>query len=112
MNIIGRRRLYYLISLAVIIPGLVSLIFPPHLKLGVDFTGGTLWELQFPGIVQPGDVKTVLAQFGYPDSVVQTSGERGVLIRTKEIPSEGSTKSDISNALKERLGQPTELRFE
>src|SRR5438874_187706 len=112
LHIMRRRALYYVISLAIILPGLISLAIPPHLKLGVDFTGGTLWELQFQQAVQPADVKAVMADKGYPDAVVQTSGDRGVLIRSKEIPSEGNVKTDIQQALQTKLGPATELRFE
>ena len=112
MHIMRRRALYYIISLAIILPGIISLAIPPHLKLAVDFTGGTLWELQFQQAVQPAEVKAVMAGKGYPDAVVQTSGDRGVLIRSKEISSEGNTKSDILQALQARFGPATELRFE
>src|SRR5579884_4027330 len=112
MHIMRRRALYYIISLAIILPGIISLAIPPHLKLAVDFTGGTLWELQFQQAVQPAEVKGVMAEKGYPDAVVQTSGDRGVLIRSKEIPSEGNTKCDILQALQARFGPATELRFE
>ncbi len=112
MHIMRRRALYYIISLAIILPGIISLAIPPHLKLAVDFTGGTLWELQFQQAVQPAEVKAVMAAKGYPDAVVQTSGDRGVLIRSKEISSEGNTKSDILQALQARFGPATELWFE
>jgi preprotein translocase subunit SecF len=112
LHIMRSRAIYYLISLAIILPGLVALAIPPHLRLAVDFTGGTLWELQFPQTPQPADVKAVLADKGYPDAVVQTSGDRSVLIRSKEVPSEGSTKSDIQQALQAKFGPATELRFE
>ena len=42
----SKRKLWFTISLLVIIPGLLSLLFS-GLKLGIDFTGGTLWEVQF-----------------------------------------------------------------
>jgi preprotein translocase subunit SecF len=112
LHIVRQRKFYYLISLLLIIPGLIALAVPPHLKLAVDFTGGTLWELQFNQTVQPGDVRTVLAEHGHGDAVVQTSGERGVLIRSKEIPSEGTVKSEIASALRGRFGDYQELRFE
>ena len=112
-HIMRRRALYYLISLAIILPGLIALIIPPHLRLAVDFTGGTLWEVQFANQTPAlADVKAVLADKGYPDAVVQTSGERGVLIRAKEIPSEGNVKADISDALRQRFGSFQELRFD
>ncbi len=39
MNIIGHRKIWYAISLILVIPGLVSLVLF-GLKLGVDFEGG------------------------------------------------------------------------
>ena len=54
MNIIKNRYLYFLISLLVIIPGLVFIIInwvnnKAPLPLGIDFTGGSLLEVQFTG---------------------------------------------------------------
>ncbi|TAK22055.1 MAG: protein translocase subunit SecF [Chloroflexota bacterium] len=112
LNIIGRRRLYYLISLILIVPGLVSLAIPPGLQLAVDFTGGTLWELQFERAASPADVKSVFSEHDLGDSIVQTSGERDILVRSKEISSEGDQKSTIAAALRSRIGPFVELRFE
>lgn len=115
-NLIGRRGLFYAISLALILPGLVALSFPPHLKLAVDFTGGTLWELHFQHPVPAPDVKAVLAARGFPDSIVQDAGEGDTLIRAKEIaadqPRELPRKTEIARALEERFGPFAELRFE
>lgn len=115
-NIVGRRRLFYAISLALIVPGLVALLIPPHVRLGVDFTGGTLWELHFQRAVEPAEVREVLAVHGFADSVVQSAGEGDVLIRAKEIPTDTPAelpkKTEIVRALQERLGSVAELRFE
>jgi len=112
IDLIGKRKLFYLISLIIIVPGVIALLIPPHLRLGVEFTGGTLWELQFTQAVQPADVKEVLAAHGYGDAIVQTSGDRDVLIRAKEIPADQPIKGEIAKDLAVRFGQPTELRFE
>jgi len=44
-DIIGNRRFYYLLSLAVIVPGLIF-ISMGYLHKGVDFTGGNEWVIQ------------------------------------------------------------------
>src|SRR4051812_13265836 len=44
IDIVGRRYMFFAISLLVIIPGLLALGIW-GLKLGIDFTGGTLWEV-------------------------------------------------------------------
>src|SRR5688572_6584672 len=109
-NIIKYRKLYYAISLLMVVPGIISLLIPPSLRLAVDFTGGTLWEVQFvQQVPAPQAVKDRLAELGLGDSVVQTSGENAILIRSKEIPSE--QKEQYAAPLRERFGQFTELRF-
>ena len=112
LDIIGKRAIYFLISACLLVPGLVSLLLPGGLKLGVDFTGGTLWELEFGQTIQPADVRQVMAEHGYDDSVVQTAGENAVLIRAKEIPSDGPEKPAIQADLQARFGDFKELRFE
>ncbi len=44
IDIVGRRYVFFAISLLVIIPGLLALGIW-GLKLGIDFTGGTIWEV-------------------------------------------------------------------
>lgn len=43
-DIVGRRYVFFAISLLIIIPGVIALGVW-GLKLGIDFTGGTLWEV-------------------------------------------------------------------
>jgi preprotein translocase subunit SecF len=82
------------------------------LNLSIDFTGGTLWELQMSRPVQPGEVRDVLAAHGYPDSLVQTSQDNVVLIRMKELKEGSPEKAALAAALRERFGDFTELRIE
>ena len=64
MNLIKYRYLYFAISLLVIIPGVLALIFW-KLPLGIDFTGGSLLEVQFQSGNPPAiaDVATVYNEF-------------------------------------------------
>ncbi len=111
LDFASKRYWFFLFSALIIVPGLISLLVPPGLKLGVDFTGGTLWELQFQAPVQTAQVREVLATFGY-DAMVQTTGETSVLIRTKEIHADAPEKANIEQALRDRFGSFKELRFE
>jgi len=110
LDIIGKRYWYFLISALVLIPGVVFLALF-GLRLSIDFTGGALLEVEFAGAeIGPAQVKEVFAEHGYGDTMVQTSGERVFLIRTKNIDS--ATKTAIEADLEERFGDLTELRFE
>ncbi|MER3404483.1 MAG: protein translocase subunit SecF, partial [Chloroflexota bacterium] len=112
LDIIGKRAIYFLISAMLILPALISLVLPGGFRLGVDFTGETLWELEFTTVVQPAEVRQVLAGHGHGDAIVQTAGERTVLIRAKEIQSDGPEKAAIQGDLQARFGPFTERRFE
>lgn len=92
MNIIKWRYLYFAISLIVIIPGIIALSlwgFP----LAIDFTGGSMLQLQFAGgkMPQPAEVIKVYADAGITDVEVQTSGTDSLVIRSKAIEEEAKT---------------------
>jgi preprotein translocase subunit SecF len=112
IDIVSKRYLFFILSAIIIIPGLISLIIPPGLQLGVDFTGGSLWAIQFDQPVTTGQVLQVLADHGFGDSVVQASGQNSVLIRAKEIRPDLPIKSEIVNDLIARVGPLTELSFQ
>jgi preprotein translocase subunit SecF len=114
IDFVGKRYWYFALSLLIIIPGVISLLIPPALKLSVDFTGGTLWEVRFQREVQPSDVRLVLSENGLPDSVVQTSGTNQVLIRAKDIESASAsgTRERLQAALQQRFGTFETVRFE
>ncbi|MCL5959263.1 MAG: protein translocase subunit SecF [Chloroflexi bacterium] len=111
IDLVGKRYWYFLLSLLIIVPGVIALLLF-GLRLSIDFTGGTLWELDFQRAVQPAEVKTVLAKQGFADSSVQTAGDKGVLIRSKEIKAGSEQKKVLEKALSDKFGPMTELRFE
>src|SRR4030042_1683911 len=86
IDIVKHRYLYFGISLLVIIPGMIAL-FVWGLPLGIDFKGGSLLDIRFnTGTVpQPAQVTTLYAENGFNDSIVQTSGENGLVIRSLEM---------------------------
>jgi preprotein translocase subunit SecF len=90
LDIVGKRYLYFGISLLVIIPGLVALVLW-GLPLAIDFTGGSLLEIEFEDqTARPGatEVIELYDSFGFPDSLVQTSGEANLIIRSKHMDEE------------------------
>lgn len=109
------RKWWYLLSIVVIIPGVISLIFN-GLDLGIDFTGGTIWEIQFDQSVTTEQVKNVLAEQGYTDTVVQTSSEDGIednvaIIRMPEVKALSPEKAALSEAMTNEIGPYTELQI-
>jgi preprotein translocase subunit SecF len=86
IDIVKRRYLYFGISLLVIIPGMLALI-GWGLPLAIDFRGGSLLDIRFDsGVVpQPAQVSELYAAKGFSDSIVQTTGTNGLIIRSSEM---------------------------
>jgi preprotein translocase subunit SecF len=89
-DLIGRRRWWYALSLAVIVPGLIALyvhhIRDHHaLNWGVDFTGGNALELRITRPFTVSDIRQLLGRFQLSDAVIQRAGDTDVLIRTRPL---------------------------
>ncbi len=85
-NIISKRKIWYAISAIMIIPGILSLLFN-GLNLGIDFTGGTLIEVQMDDQenINTEDVRDSLAHLNLGNLVIQSSGDNSVIIRTDTL---------------------------
>jgi preprotein translocase subunit SecF len=110
-DIVGKRKWFYLFSLAIMVPGIVFLLLG-GLKLGIDFTGGTIWELQFRQPVESLAIRDVLAQNGYDRAQVQIAEGDTALIRTRELQEGSEDKARLAGALRERFGEFTELQIQ
>jgi preprotein translocase subunit SecF len=111
IDLVSKRYWFFALSLAIIVPGTIALLLF-GLRPSIDFTGGTLWEVDFHHTVQPTEVKNLLASNGYGDASVQTSGDTGILIRMKELPADSQEKQVLATALQSKFGQYTEQSFE
>lgn len=108
MNIMKYRKLWYFISLALIVPGTLALIFW-GLKPSIDFTGGTKMELG--GVSDTVKVREVAEKNGLEAVTVQKIGTNDVTLRFKEISD--AKHKEITSKFKEELGESVEeLSFE
>jgi preprotein translocase subunit SecF len=83
MDIVGRRNWYFLLSLAIILPGILSMLFFGF-RLGIDFQGGDQYSLSFTQPVQASAVQREMDKFNV-EATVQRAGPNGVLITTKPL---------------------------
>ena len=108
-DIVGKRYRWFGLSLLVIVPGLLALIFFGF-PLAIDFTGGSLLDIQFQNTPpQLAEVKAVFASFDSPDSQVQSVGTNGMEIRSKTMSD--AQKNQIEAALREKFGPLVEQEF-
>ena len=61
-DIAGHRRIWFLLSLALIIPGFICMGVRGF-NFGIDFTGGTIIDLRFEQPVTLSDVRSSLAKY-------------------------------------------------
>jgi preprotein translocase subunit SecF len=109
----SKRKLWFLISLIVILPGLIALIFS-GLKLGIDFTGGTLWEVRFSQPTESAAIEAALHDAGIETAIVQRSGpatDETFLIRMHEVREGSELKAELVSALEAEVGPFTELEY-
>jgi preprotein translocase subunit SecF len=96
MNIVGRRNWYFLLSLAIILPGMISMaVF--GFRLGIDFAGGDQYNLAFTKSVQATAVQKEMDTFNV-EATVQQAGSNGVLVTTKPLSSaqETTIRADLA----------------
>jgi preprotein translocase subunit SecF len=90
MNIVGRRNWYFLLSLAIILPGIISMAFFGF-RLGIDFAGGDQYNLAFTRPVQATTVQKEMDTFNV-EATVQQAGSNGALVTTKPLSSDQETR--------------------
>lgn len=100
-HIASRRNTWFAISAALLIPCILALAIH-GLNFGIDFTGGSAWEIQYTESVDTENIVSVLTANGLPNARVQQIGESNAhryLIRTVEIKEGSEEKAKLSTAL-------------
>lgn len=102
INFMGIRKLTLGISLSLMLISIVALAVN-GLKLGLDFTGGTLIEVKYSQPANLNDIRAVLQQNAYHDVTVQFFGsEQDVLVRMSE-----SYRADLGDTVLAALQKST-----
>jgi preprotein translocase subunit SecF len=83
LNIIGRRNVFFAISLLIIIPGIISMVSRGFL-LGIDFAGGTEFTVTFAENPSVAQVEDAVVTENINGSVIQTGGS-GYIIRAAAL---------------------------
>ena len=80
-DFIGKRKFAYALSCILLIAGIVSL-FVQGLNFGVDFTGGTVFQVQFEEDKDIANLRDELAGIGYDSAQIQAMDNGVFQIRT------------------------------
>jgi preprotein translocase subunit SecF len=109
IDIIGKRPWFFLISgIAILLSIIFLAVF--GLKPGLEFSSGSSITLSFTQKVDPGAFKEELANLGYGNSVVQTTGGGDFLIRTVALADDA--RKQLEAGLTDKFGTLTEKSFQ
>jgi preprotein translocase subunit SecF len=101
-NFIGKRKIWFIISLAIIAAGIVGFIIQGGFNLGIDFLGGSLMEVEFERDVDVTEVRSVMNGIGFGNVILQRTESNKFIIRTTPINTE--VKNEILDSLDEKIG--------
>ncbi len=90
-DVIGKRNWFFLFSGLILVPGLIFILLTPltngkvGLQFSVDYTGGTIWEVQFhnPNVTAD-QVNAILVKNGITDAEISQDTAKYFSIRTKK----------------------------
>ena len=114
-NVIRHHRWWFVISSILVIISLIS-IFTKGFNFGIDYTGGTIVEVQFTKPVEVSQVRDVLKTFNLENAQIQLSGDTAetagedVMIRTRNL--EPSESAAVVEKLNSDIGENTVKRIE
>lgn len=88
------------ISAVFLLISIVSIFFIRGFNLGIDFTGGTLMQVQFEKAITTGEIRDVLATVNLQNSIIQKStATNEFMIRVAQDSDNGDVPDLISQAL-------------
>ena len=91
MDFIAKRTWFMAISLVCILAGVVSLVTPPSLVLGIEFTGGSTMTIAFSRPVEQSDLRDLLEANGHPDATIQSLDVDRYFVRTRTLTETDAT---------------------
>jgi SecD/SecF fusion protein len=99
IDFIGKRKLFYAISLITIALGMFSLLKQGKAAYGIDFAGGQIQEYSFKNPVNIESIRTALKDTGVADASIQQFKDdpRRILIKT------AAQKEDITALIKQKF---------
>lgn len=107
-SIVKRYKIFFAITITFLIIGLGSMIVKGF-NMGIDFTGGSIMDLQFHKTVSVAEVRDVLKERDLGNAIIQlessdsaVTSAKGVLIRTGVISDE--QRQQVMADLKTKLG--------
>jgi len=108
INIVAKRIWFLSASTVILIVGILSLLFPPHLNLGIDFLSGTGVTVKFENDINSSQIESQFNKIGLDSPSIQSMGDKTFFIRTEklsdfDVENNDSTvsRSDLEKSIEE-----------
>jgi preprotein translocase subunit SecF len=109
-DFVGKRRWFYIASLAAVVAALLSIAAHRGLNYGIDFTGGTVIQVRFDRPVTVAQVRQGLDELKLGSAVIQQFGDiREYLIR---LPETGQKPEAITPRIQAALAKAASAQAE
>jgi preprotein translocase SecF subunit len=97
-DFMGKRKIAYAFSTTIIVLGLIMLIVRGGFNFNIDFSGGTVIEMEFGKTYDIGKVRSIVGSMGVGNAEIQTIGsdKTAVMIRFKEAIESSNVKEDVA----------------
>ncbi len=93
IDFMGKRKMWYTISITVIVLGIASLAFKGF-HFGIDFIGGTEMIVEFKQPADVGRIRSMMDASGFPRSEIKAYGNPNTVLLRTESQGEGTTVGD------------------
>lgn len=100
-DFIGKRKFAYALSCIIIIAGIVSL-FVQGLNFGIDFTRGTVFQVQYEDNKEISDLRDELGTMGYDGAQIQQMDNGAFKIKTEFM--DQTAQDEFEQQLKDASG--------
>jgi preprotein translocase subunit SecF len=97
-NFVRLMKPAVILSLAVILIGVASLIWQGGPNYGIDFAGGSLIQIKFKDDPDADKIRSALKPMGFEGSIIQKFGPQEVIVRTVES---GADPKELTSRLEE-----------
>ncbi|MCX6161966.1 MAG: protein translocase subunit SecF [Ignavibacteriae bacterium] len=103
IDFLGKRRKFYVVSLAVIVVGILALFFK-GIPLGIDFQGGTEMQITFQDKMEVSELRNAMDKSGFVGMEIKSMGsDKDYLLRTP-LQGEGQTVAEkIQKGIKDNI---------
>ena len=109
-NIVEKRRWYFIFSAMLVTLSIGAMIFSTiqfgqPIRLGIDFTGGSIFVLKFKDTIGEDDLRTAFAEYGLENAVIQPRGamdDNMWQVRSQKVTS--AEVGDLLNTLEKQVG--------